>query len=60
MFYRAVVQAVLLYSLETWVISTAMENKVEGINTEFLRHIMEKRVQRVGDRTWEILGAEGI
>ena len=43
MFYRALVQAVLLFGYETWVISEAMEKKVEGIHMGFLRHITGKR-----------------
>ena len=35
-FYSAVVQAIILYGLETWVLSAEMERKVEGIHTEFL------------------------
>ena len=36
MFYRAVVQAVLLYRLDTWVLSAEMGRKLEGTNTGFL------------------------
>ena len=39
MFYRAVVQAILLYGSEIWVILIAMERKVEGTHTELLRQI---------------------
>ena len=35
-FYRGVVQKILLYGLETWVLLAATERKVEGIYTEFL------------------------
>ena len=37
MFYRAVVQAILLYGSETLVLSAAMEKKVEGAHTGFPR-----------------------
>ena len=39
-FYRAVAQSVLLFGLENWVLSEAMERKVEGTHTCFLRQIM--------------------
>ena len=34
-FYRLVVQTILLYGSETWVILAAREKTVEGIHTEF-------------------------
>ena len=36
MFYRLVVQVVLLYGSDTWVLLSAMGMKVEGTNTRFL------------------------
>ena len=42
MFYRAVVQAILIYSLEMWVLLVAMGKKIEGAHTGFLRQIMGK------------------
>ena len=36
MFYRTVLQAVLLFGLEYWVLSAAMEKTVEGTHTGFL------------------------
>ena len=59
-FYRMVVQAILLYGSETWVLSASMENRVEGTHTEFLRLITGKRSRRLGDGTWETPGAEGV
>ena len=47
-FYRMVVQAILLYGSETWVLSASMENRVEGTHTEFLRLITGKRSRRLG------------
>ena len=34
--YRSVVQAVLLYGLETWVFLVSMAKKVDGTHTEFM------------------------
>ena len=36
MFYRAVVQMVLLFRSELWVLSLAMDKTVEGVHTSFL------------------------
>ena len=60
MFYRAVVQSILICRLEMWVFSAEMERKVEGIYTGLLQQIMGKQVQQIGDGTWEISGAEGV
>ena len=42
-FYRAVVQALLLYGAETWVILEPMKKKLEGVHTGFLRQVTGKR-----------------
>ena len=55
MFYRAVVQAILLYGLDTWVLLEAMERKVEGTHTGFLRQITGKLVWRLLDRMWDTI-----
>ena len=34
-FYRAVVQAVLLFGAETWVLSVATEKRIAGVHTFF-------------------------
>ena len=44
MFYRVVFQAILLYGSETWVLSVAMDKKVEVAHTGFLIQITGKRV----------------
>ena len=50
--YREVVQAILLYRLETFVLSASMAKRIEGTHTEFLRMITGKRAKRLGDGTW--------
>ena len=57
MFYGAVAQEILLYVLETWVLSAAIKKKVEGAHTVFLSQIMVKRAQKILYRTWETPGA---
>ena len=60
MFCRVVVQDILLNVLETWVLPAAMERKVEGTHTGFLRQIMGKRARSLGDGTWDTPVAEGV
>ena len=43
MFYKAVVQTVLLFDLESLVLSTELGKTVEGIHTYFLRQTTGKR-----------------
>ena len=50
MIYRAVTHAVLLFGLETWVLSLAMMRTVEGTYTGFLRKIIGKRARWKVDR----------
>ena len=45
-FYRAVVQAVLLFGVETWVLTETMSQRIEGAHVTFLRHITRKQVMR--------------
>ena len=42
-FYRAVVQVVLLFGSETWVLTTAMIQKLEGVYVGFLRQVTGKK-----------------
>ena len=52
MFYRAVLQVVLIFGAETWVLLMDMSRKLEGLHVGFLRQVtgqMAKR-QREGTR----------
>ena len=44
MFYQAVVQAVLLFGAETWVLTEAMYRKLEEVHMGLLRQITGHRV----------------
>ena len=59
-FYWAVVQAVLLFGVETWVLSEAMSRKLEGVHVGFLRQITGKREVRGKDGTWRKVAAEKV
>ena len=59
-FYRAVVQAIILYGSETWVLLASMANMVEETHTEFLQLITGKRLRRLEDETWETPRSEVV
>ena len=59
-FYRKVVQEILFYGSDTWVLLVSMAKKVERTHTEFLRLITGKRARQLGDGTWETQGTEGV
>ena len=42
LFYRAVIQEVLMFRLEVWAMSDEITRAVEGTYVGFLRHIMGK------------------
>ena len=48
MLYMEVVQEILLYGPETWVLLAEMERKAEGMHTGLLLHIMGKQSWRLG------------
>ena len=43
MFYRAMLQVVLLLGSESWILSTTIERTVEGTHAAFLKKITGKR-----------------
>ena len=51
-FYREVVQAVLLLGLESWVLLAEMEKTVEGLHTGFLKKIMGEQARRNSEGMW--------
>ena len=51
---------IILYGSEMWFILQSMENRIEGMHTEFLLTIMGKRVKQLGDGTWEMPESEVI
>ena len=59
-FYRAVLQAILLYWYEMWVLLASMAKRIYGMHTNFLPMITRKRAKQLEDGTWETPGAEGI
>ena len=49
-FYRAVVQAVLLFESKTWVLLAEMLNNLEGVHVGFLRQVMGMKAKSLGVR----------
>ena len=60
MLYRSVVQAVLLFVSETWVLLASMGITMEGTHTGFMRQITVKKVQRKSYGTWSSPKAEEV
>ena len=60
MFYRAVIQALLIFGDETWVLLAAMEIKVKGTHTWFFRQITGTQAWQFTYRTWKIPGADKV
>ena len=52
-FYHAVVQAVLLFGSETWVLTAAMIQKLEGFHVSFLRQVTGMKGRRLRDEAWK-------
>ena len=42
-FYRAVVQAVLLFGADTWVLMDTMSQRLEGVHVSLLRQVTHKQ-----------------
>ena len=49
---RAVKQVVIIFGLNTWVLSAVMDSTADGTNTGFLRHLTREWVQWKADRMW--------
>ena len=54
-FYCAVVQVVLLFGAETWVLSAPMAKKLEGVHVGFLR-----QVTRLKDGSWQKVALDKV
>ena len=54
MFYKAVVQAVLLYRRNIWVVRYVLMKFLEGSHYRISSIIVGKTAQQVGDEGWEL------
>ena len=57
MFYRSVVQAVLLFGSETWVLLAEMSRNMEGVHVILLRQLTGQKAARQRDMTWRSMAA---
>ena len=46
MFYQTVVQAVLLFGVETWFLLAAIYRKLEGVHVGFLRQMTGQKAKQ--------------
>ena len=54
------VQAVLLYGAETWVLLEVMSRKLEGVHVVFLRPLTGQKSTQQEDRTWRNVTATRV
>ena len=50
-FYRAVVQVVILFGSENWVLMAVIMQNIEGVHVRFLQQVTGKKAQRLGYET---------
>ena len=60
MFYLAVLQAVLLFGAETWVLLTEMSRKLEGLHVGFLRQVTGQKAKWQREGTWRSVAAADV
>ena len=60
MFYLEVVQSVLLFGAETWVLLVVMSKNLEGVPVGFLRQVTGKTAKPQRDWTWRIEAAKSV
>ena len=57
LFFKAVVQAVLLFRLETWVVNPCMVKALGGFQTQVVERLMGRLPQRTPDGKWRYTSA---
>ena len=56
-FFKAVIQVVPLFGAETWVVTPRMGKALGGFQTQVVRRLTEKLLQRTTDGTWKYTSA---
>ena len=59
-FHSAVVQAVLLFGEETWVITETMMQRLEVAHVSFLCQVTRKQANRQRDGSWRQVTEESV
>ena len=52
-FYLTIVQAVLLYGAESWVINRRDMNKLESFHNRVARYLTNKHIKKIDEDHWE-------
>ena len=52
-FYLAVIQALLLYGSESWVISKRNMDRLNSFHKRAVRHMTGQHIQKLGNNNWE-------
>ena len=58
--YRVLVQAVLFFGAETWVLTEKMSQRLEGLHVIFLRQVTRKQAKRRRDGSWRQIPTEEV
>ena len=59
-FYGAVVQAVILFGVETWVLTDTIIQQLEGAHVSSMRQVKHKQSMRKRDGSWRQVTAEEV
>ena len=59
-FYRAVIQVVLFFGVETWVLSEPMAHRIYGIHVGFLIQVEKLKVKKLRDDSWQKVMANKV
>ena len=60
MFYQAVVQSVLLFGADTWVLLPEMSRNLEGVRVGFLRQVMVQKDKQQREGNWRSMASERV
>ena len=52
-FFKAVVQVVLMFGAETWVLTPRMERALSSFQNRFVRRLIGRQLRRRGDGSWD-------
>ena len=58
--YRAVIQAVLLFGAETWVLLLPMAQRLEGVHVGLLRQVNKLKEKSLNDGLWRKVAIDKV
>ena len=59
-FYKAIVQSVLLYGSESWVLTLAIEKQLQSFHRRCARYITGQQIRQNEDGTWTYPSSESV